>query len=173
LSLLWVVAIERAGGPHTEQRNGTHLLLLYRFAATCRGAVAKGRLLYIPMREFTYRSHLPCVICIPEYIKNKTQISGKKFALNFVQCEAVCFLPVVSLQNTPTLFSFNPLKAELNPICHLLALLAAHLIFHISRIRVNATPSVLAILSVLVFHVRKFTLTSFFGSFTIFGKIDY
>ena len=32
---------------------------------------------------------------------------------------------------------FNPLKAELNPICHLLALLGAHHIFHVSRIRVN------------------------------------
>ena len=31
----------------------------------------------------------------------------------------------------------NPLNAELNPICHLLALLGAHLILHISRIRVN------------------------------------
>jgi len=33
--------------------------------------------------------------------------------------------------------SFNPLKAELNPICHLLTLLGAHLIFHVSRIRFN------------------------------------
>ena len=32
---------------------------------------------------------------------------------------------------------FNPLNAELNPICHLLALLGAHLIIHVSRIRVN------------------------------------
>jgi len=31
----------------------------------------------------------------------------------------------------------NPLNAELNPICHLLALLEAHHILHISRIRVN------------------------------------
>ena len=31
----------------------------------------------------------------------------------------------------------NPLKAELNPICHLLALLGAHHILHISRIKVN------------------------------------
>ena len=37
----------------------------------------------------------------------------------------------------PRPFSFNPLNAELNPICHLLALLGAHLIFHVSRIRVN------------------------------------
>jgi len=32
---------------------------------------------------------------------------------------------------------FNPLNAELNPTCHLLALLGAHPILHISRIRVN------------------------------------
>ena len=31
----------------------------------------------------------------------------------------------------------NPLNAKLNPICHLLALLGAHLIFHVSRIRVK------------------------------------
>jgi hypothetical protein len=31
----------------------------------------------------------------------------------------------------------NPLDAKLNPICHLLALLRAHPILHVSRIRVN------------------------------------
>jgi hypothetical protein len=38
----------------------------------------------------------------------------------------------------------NPLNAELNPICHLLALLGAHHILHVSRIRVKPsthTPS--------------------------------
>jgi hypothetical protein len=34
-------------------------------------------------------------------------------------------------------FCFNPLNAELNPICHLLALLGAHHIFHVSGLRVN------------------------------------
>jgi len=34
-------------------------------------------------------------------------------------------------------FQINPLNAKLNPICHLLALLGAHLILHVSRIRVN------------------------------------
>jgi len=33
--------------------------------------------------------------------------------------------------------TINPLNAELNPICHLLALLEAHPIFHVSSIRVN------------------------------------
>ena len=33
--------------------------------------------------------------------------------------------------------ALNPLKAELNPICHLLSVLGAHHIFHVSRIRVK------------------------------------
>jgi hypothetical protein len=39
--------------------------------------------------------------------------------------------------------SFNPLNAELNPICHLLALLGIHFL-HVSRIRVKSlTPRLL------------------------------
>ena len=37
----------------------------------------------------------------------------------------------------------NPLNAELNSICHLLALLGAHYIFHVSRIAVNSRFSLL------------------------------
>jgi hypothetical protein len=37
----------------------------------------------------------------------------------------------------PDYFGNNPLKADLNPICHLLVLLVAHPILYISRIRVN------------------------------------
>jgi hypothetical protein len=33
--------------------------------------------------------------------------------------------------------TINPLNAELNPICHLLALLGAHHIFHVSGLSVN------------------------------------
>jgi hypothetical protein len=32
---------------------------------------------------------------------------------------------------------FNPLNTELNPICHLLALVGVHPVLHISRIRVK------------------------------------
>jgi len=39
--------------------------------------------------------------------------------------------------------SFNPLNAELNPICHLLALLGVHYFLHVSRIRVNACHQLL------------------------------
>ena len=34
-------------------------------------------------------------------------------------------------------YALNPLNTQLNPICHLLALLGAHPIRHVSRIRVN------------------------------------
>jgi hypothetical protein len=37
--------------------------------------------------------------------------------------------------------TINPLNAELNPICHLLELLGAHHILHISRIRVKVLVS--------------------------------
>jgi len=40
--------------------------------------------------------------------------------------------------NTHNFHVINPLKAELNPICYLLALLGAHHFLHVSRIWVNA-----------------------------------
>jgi len=49
--------------------------------------------------------------------------------------------------------NINHLKAELNPICHLFTLLGAHLIFHVSRIRVNmaaVTGGVLALSSTAI-----------------------
>jgi len=42
-----------------------------------------------------------------------------------------------SLQHTAKNYKINPLNAELNPICYLLALLGAHHFLHISRIRVK------------------------------------
>ena len=59
-------------------------------------------------------------------------------------------LCVLTIFNTPCVFCwyyyytyfFNPLNAELNPICHLLALIGAHHIFHVSGLRVNAQTMV-------------------------------
>jgi len=44
---------------------------------------------------------------------------------------------VACLRNAVYFLLLNPLNAKLNPICHMLALLGAHPILHISRIRVN------------------------------------
>jgi len=49
------------------------------------------------------------------------------------------FFFTTALTTTPKMDAFNPLNAELNPICHLLALLGAHHILHVSRIRVNSS----------------------------------
>jgi len=46
-----------------------------------------------------------------------------------------CFAPRIIAPPSPV--HINPLNSELNPICHLLALLEAHHIFHVSRIRVK------------------------------------
>jgi hypothetical protein len=40
-------------------------------------------------------------------------------------------------QKNEVVFDINSLNAKLNPICHLLALLGAHRILQISRIRFN------------------------------------
>ena len=53
--------------------------------------------------------------------------------------------PLMRLNNLPIInriydviyMSFSPLNAKLNPICHLLALLGAHHILHVSRVRVK------------------------------------
>jgi hypothetical protein len=58
--------------------------------------------------------------------------------------------------------TFNPLKAELNAICRLLALLGAHHIFHVSRARANASWYYSPIFDLLfkdVYHFFLFTQT--------------
>jgi hypothetical protein len=50
------------------------------------------------------------------------------------------YLPANTTQVLDDL-TFNPLNAKLNPICHLLALLGAHHILHVSRIRVKNCAS--------------------------------
>jgi hypothetical protein len=58
----------------------------------------------------------------------------------------ICWKNIYKMQHlecsgTPVLYIgrtvLNPLNAELNPICHLLALLGAHPTLHVSSIRVK------------------------------------
>jgi len=75
-------------------------------------------------------------------------------------------------------FKFNPLNAELNSICHLLALLGAHHILHVSRIRVNVPawnetclqwkeikPLVLSVISKLHCIIKNYIYSYFSASF--------
>ena len=45
--------------------------------------------------------------------------------------------PQIIFRINKYLTNINPLHAELNPICHPLALLGAHHIFHVSGLRIN------------------------------------
>jgi hypothetical protein len=68
--------------------------------------------------------------CLDVWLLDTGQHLVGYFCVNIL--EYYCYM--VSLHN----LAFNPLNAELNPIWHLLALLEAHHILHISRIRVIA-----------------------------------
>jgi len=57
--------------------------------------------------------------------------------LGFGLCVLVVMPVFVYFITCQTCGCVNPLNAELNPICHLLALLGAHPILRVSRIRVN------------------------------------
>jgi hypothetical protein len=59
----------------------------------------------------------------------------------------------IFIQNIALDFRTNPLNTELNPICHLLALLGANPIFRISRIRFKADLTLLLYNARDVWHI--------------------
>jgi hypothetical protein len=69
--------------------------------------------------------------------------------------------------------TLNPLNTELNPICHLLALLGAHLIFHISGLRVNEDNNYQIDLQERIKNANKtcFMLQTFFKNKSISKKL--
>jgi len=54
-----------------------------------------------------------------------------------IKCLVTSCVPLLVIFFLLSVTSLNPLNAELNPICYLLALLGAHHFLHISSIRVN------------------------------------
>ena len=82
---------------------------------------------------FFYSNLIYIYIYIYFYVLRRISklLCGKKTVL---QRETLAVLLCVCGPRTKNI---NPLNAELNPICHLLALLGAHHILNVSRIRVN------------------------------------
>jgi hypothetical protein len=90
-------------------------------------------------------SNLPCSYTkiIKHMLKFRVLVRISRGASNFLLKAIplqVCTGPKGSRRFTPNNGRLNPLITELNPICHLLALLGAHHIFHVSRIRVKPPP---------------------------------
>jgi len=85
-----------------------------------------------PYENFKSKAHLcKCVYIVTECTICSLVKTGSIFSLQMNN------LPALSQSSEVSFHSLiNPLNAELNPICHLLALLGAHHILHISRIRV-------------------------------------
>jgi len=57
---------------------------------------------------------------------------------NVQNCKAGVTIKPVTMNLWYVNNDVNPLNAELNPICHLLALLGVHHFLHVSRIRVKS-----------------------------------
>jgi len=73
----------------------------------------------------------------PTCRKYKMSTSDFRLPLNYDnirQTQLIYLLIIIRLAN---IIIINPSNAELNPICHLLALLGAHHIFHVSGLRFN------------------------------------
>jgi len=62
---------------------------------------------------------------------------------NEVSREASCIQSPNMLDDDAVNGEINPLNAELNRICHLLALLGIHHFLHVNRIRVKCPPEIL------------------------------
>ena len=89
---------------------------------------AKVRFSFLSLNTFASKRiqyniiHHPACLC--------TIFDVKYAFVWFCVCSTPTFVPLELL--------LNPLKAELNPICYLLALLGAHNFLHVSRIRVKS-----------------------------------
>jgi len=68
---------------------------------------------------------------------NLLSMSFHSDAISFLRLRPKYFAQHYILNSFIQCFSIKPLNADLNPICHLLALLGACLIFHVNSIRVN------------------------------------
>ena len=83
-----------------------------------------------------------CVRCKQNYGYNQNYIGDRnksevqKFKI-VIDKEDKC--KNMRQRNTARKCNINPLNTKLNPICHLLALLGAHHILHVRRVRVNNT----------------------------------
>ena len=84
-----------------------------------------------------------CIRC-SGYVACKENKILQCFVFCFPYCN-VNFFTAVNINVVSTSRTFiayiNPLNAELNPICYLLALLAAHHFLHVSRIRLRLLMS--------------------------------
>jgi len=95
---------------------------------------SKSLIRFLSPREYSRR----CLsFTIHLHLESRLRISGTVPLLP-ISCLCVVKKGKVDIFLKPDFSYFNPLKAELNPICHLLALLGPHPFLHIGRIKVKS-----------------------------------
>jgi len=75
-------------------------------------------------------THLPNILCVKLFAMDANSQAMFSLESYVVMCKAEDKKKRLVILIKPL---FNPLNSELNPICHLLALLEAHHILHVSR----------------------------------------
>ena len=77
-------------------------------------------------------------LCGENRTKRSSTARGQKIEFyDFHNWWNIYYTPSFKGLNHQAVKQLNTLNAELNPICHMLALLGAHHILHVSRTRVN------------------------------------
>jgi len=127
--MFWVISVY-FNIRNTLPKSGTFLLgHLYNRSKYA----AVGILLKLAVQE--------CALNICHYLHSL--ITHSTCLYEFLQYQKLSLNATFSPQCSERLRSlmslFNPLDVKLNPICHLLALLGAHRILHVSRVRVNGS----------------------------------
>ena len=125
----------------TEQRTVADSALLFRTSTTKNAYRNSGtsQIWYItqttfttPYRNWTKRQHAKIPLeDMSRNIKTKGRQKMSEGQLKPNSDSTATVLPLIMLM-------LNPLNAELNPICYLLALLGGHHLIHVSRIRVKS-----------------------------------
>ena len=88
---------------------------------------------------WVFKTSGPCSQSLIQSVTELHDIKNERIEFNNISSKINRMTNFVYLSacNTHINLFINPLYAALNPICHLLALLGAHHILHVSRIRVN------------------------------------
>jgi hypothetical protein len=130
---------------------------MFSFLVGCSEMILKGFgfvAFFAGVKASSFSIHLSCLVCCLSVVRGEWSrlFCGHK-GRNLPEVSINSFLPpLLRIQTnyaTHTAFRMisskqlsrvvNSLNAELNPICHLLVLLGAHPILHISRITVKST----------------------------------
>jgi len=137
-AISWLIACGVAFEPCNDRTNSIQIVFFTCYGTVCLFTVSTNSYLDTAVAQ-TVR--LWVLTAEPWVESRMTSCKVRVFPASrystIVSYSSKCAVTLTS-QNIVTSLVFNPLNAELNPICYLLALLGAHHFLHVSRIRVKS-----------------------------------